>query len=371
MKVFTVAYSMFKRSVNKRFSLVIYIISPIIAMLIPLLFFYDINENISIGIIDNDNSYISRQIIDELHNKEDLRISLLSKNDAEKDLVQNEVLAVINIPKNYSNDISDGYINKIELDFLQWNVDIETLKLELEMLISKIYSVAKNTENEKEFITVYNEIKYNDLHVNKKYINIQRLDQMVLGFIIMLLIIIYTNSFSTIIKDRNDKTYKKILLTGTSSNEYILGQLLWNSILLLIQIILLIGFVKLFNLKIGIPIYRFLYLLIFIGILAMSIGIFTISLCNTENQISVINTLIIFPSSMLSGSFWPLEIMNDKLQKLSFAFPQRYIFKLLQLFQSNSSSLEIILTIALIVLMSALIMYLGLVKINNTREDYL
>ena len=66
--------------------------------------------------------------------------------------------------------------------------------------------------------------------------------------------------------------------------------------------------------------------------MSMAVGVFIISLCSNENQISVFSTLIVFPSSMISGCLWPIEIMSDNLQKLSYIFPQRYIYILLEKF---------------------------------------
>lgn len=371
MKVLIVAYSMFIRSINRKSTLIIYITAPIIALLIPLIFYSNINEKSTIGIVDNDRSYISKQVISDLSNNSDLKVELLTQNQAMRYLAQNKIISFINIPKIYCDDTLKNYANKIELYSLQDNKEVETLKVELEMLASKVYSVVVNTMNEDEFIQAYESINNNNITINRKDIDIKMLDKIVLGFIVMFLIIIYTNSLSTIIKDRNDKVYKKVLLTSTSSNEYILGQLLWNSILLLVQSIILIVFIRIFNIKIGIEINKFLYLLIITGILAIAIGVFIISLCNNENQISIISTLIIFPSSMLSGSFWPIDIMNDTLQKVSFIFPQRYILRLVDLLQNNSKILEIVLTTTLIILMSILIMYLGLIRLDSSREDYI
>lgn len=362
---------MFIRSINRKSTLIIYVIAPVIALIIPLVFYSNINEKSTIGVVDNDNSYISKQIIDDLSNNKGVKVELLTKNEAIRYLAQNKIISFINIPKIYCDNTLKNYVNKIELYALQENNDIETLKIELEMLASKIYSAAANTINEDDFIQVYKSINNNEMTINKKEIDVEMLDQIVIGFIVMFLIIIYTNSLSTIIKDRNDKVYKKVLLTSTSSNEYILGQLLWNSILLLVQSTVLIVFMKIFKLQIGIEINKFLYLLIITGILAIAIGVFIISLCNNENQISIISTLIIFPSSMLSGSFWPIEIMNDSLQKVSLFFPQRYIFRLVDLLQNNSEILEIILTTILIILMSILIMYFGLIRLDSVREDYI
>ncbi|MFZ2413732.1 MAG: ABC transporter permease, partial [Candidatus Cryosericum sp.] len=55
---------------------------------------------------------------------------------------------------------------------------------------------------------------------------------------------------------------------------------------------------------------------------ATGLGVLIGSLCRTMAQASVIATFVTYATSMLAGSWWPVEIMPPFMQQLARAFPQ-------------------------------------------------
>ncbi|MHB8108106.1 MAG: ABC transporter permease, partial [Candidatus Cryosericum sp.] len=55
---------------------------------------------------------------------------------------------------------------------------------------------------------------------------------------------------------------------------------------------------------------------------ATGLGVLVGSLCKTMAQASVIATFVTYGTSMLAGSWWPIEVSPPFMQQLARAFPQ-------------------------------------------------
>lgn len=360
MKILVVAFSMLKRSLSKKSNILIYIFTPIIALIIPILFYGNLNNTQLFAVVNNDKSIISEKILNHINDYNDMSFKIMDKKEADKKLVENRLFCIISIPENFTDEFILGKFNNIEITYTKESKEVNIIKSRINSFLNELYRSLNSSGALNTTIEVDNEI-----------INRDSLDNRIMGFIMIFFVFTFTNSLSTIIKDRNNKVYNRILLSATSSIEYIIGQVLWNFIICLIQIVVIICFINIFNISLGISINEFLYTLLCIGFMSMAVGVFIISLCSNENQISVFSTLIIFPSSMISGCLWPIEIMSDNLQKLSYIFPQRYIFILLEKFSGSNSIYSIVTAVLLIFLVSLLFMTIGLIRLSNSVKEFI
>lgn len=372
MKILNIVYLLFKRSINNKTSLIIYMIVPIVGLLFPLLGHNNSNiENkVNIAMVDLDKSNISEDILKVLEEKYKFNIYCLEYSSAKKQLIDNKVLVMVVIPENFKNQLIEKKAPNIELSYLKESEDSSWLRQIINTYIVNLNILSNTARGDIEiFNRLYNEFKEDNLYIRVNILdnneNAQNMTYSTLGFIMLFMIMMVSNSFSLIINDRNKSTYERVLRTSTSNTQYIMGHVIWNGLLCLIQSVFFIGVIKVLNINIGFNIYNFFIVLLLIYAVSISIGILIISLCKTEEQVTLINTLIVFPSCMLSGCLWPLEIMGSGFQKLSYIFPQRYIFIIMKQMQNSIDNDKIIINIVLILLICTLIFVIGIFNIER------
>src|SRR5690625_7614400 len=72
-----------------------------------------------------------------------------------------------------------------------------------------------------------------------------------------------------------------------------------------------------FNIDMGMPFWQVFAVLWLFSLVAVGVSLVIIAYSNTRSTASGLSNLVILPTIMVSGGFWPVEIMPDFLQKIS------------------------------------------------------
>jgi ABC-2 type transport system permease protein len=143
--------------------------------------------------------------------------------------------------------------------------------------------------------------------------------------------IVIIGGMGTILDDKKNNTWGRLGISPTSYIQIMAGKILGTFIKGWAQIIILILFGKFvlgvdWGNSLGATIIVFsIYLLSITGI-----GMFLATLVKTDAQLGPLATIIIIPTSMLSGCYWPIEIMSETMQKIAVLFPQYWAMKALR-----------------------------------------
>lgn len=372
MKVFILLQSLFRRSLKNRYSLIVYTVIPILGIIIPLLIYSKNNEEVNVLIVDHDRSFVSYLVVEEIKGK--YKKVNISDNDIDKSKVVNgDEDLLISIPNGLEKNLMNSKNINIQIIYMKESEDVYKIKEIVNESLKTINYILKITQNDevksKEIFDKINSINYK---VNKEIVNYDKKDLSVesLGFIILFMMIVTNSSLALILKDKNNNVDKRLVYLDIKSREYIAAQILWSFILANIQALTIIIFFKVNNIEITINYYKLFLIIILIWSISISFSIFSISFCRNEEQLSVINTIIVFPTCMLSGCLWPIEIMQENIQKLSLILPQRRIIMLMEQLQRGDSIYIIILNISFIILISLLLLIIGIIRIeNNTFKE--
>lgn len=370
MKVLFIVKSLFKRALKNKYSLLIYILIPIIGIIIPIFIYSNDNvDEVNIKILDEDRSNTSIQLVNILEDRLNC-IEEEQKNNLASNILKGEYDLLIIIPKEFGNNLLEKDDIKVSFLYMKDNEKIYIAKEIVNECINRAKEILKITNNDEES---FNEIygKLNNKETNIKYNvlseNNNILSTSCLGFIILFMMIIINSSLSTIIQDKNNNVQKRFLYSSIKSKEYIGAQIIWSFLLYIIQCIIIFMTFKVFKINLDIGNIQLFYILVIIWFVSISIDIFSISFCRSEEQLTIINTIIVFPSCMLSGCLWPIDIMEKTMQNISLILPQRHIILLLEQLQRNENIYVIIVNILYIFLVSLLLLTIGIIKIDNNN----
>lgn len=369
MKVLFIVKSLIQRAIKNKYSLLIYIMVPIIGVIIPILIYSNNdNDGFDIKIVDTNKSFASVTLIDTLIDKLDKCEEAIDIDKATENILNGRDDLLIIIPSDFKNMLLED--SKFEIDFIYMTEceEIYVAKQRVNEAIKNIKIILDIANGEEsKFRNVYKSINKKNYNINTKIINEDNniLSISCLGFIILFMMIIINSSLSTILQDRNNSIQKRYLYMNINAKIYIFAQIIWSFLLSIIQCIIIILFIKMFNINLDIRYIFFFCILIITWFTSFSFAIFSISFCKSEEQLTIINTIIVFPTCMLSGCLWPVNIMDDSMQKLSLIFPQRHIILLLEQIQINENIYVIILNIIYIILVSSFLLTIGIIKIEN------
>jgi ABC-2 type transport system permease protein len=145
----------------------------------------------------------------------------------------------------------------------------------------------------------------------------------VISFAIMMVTIIIT--IILFVNERRTGTLQRLLASPAREEEIVVGYSLAFGLIGLVQsVVILVAAIVLFDITIAGSVVLALFVVFLIGIGHQGFGILLSTGAKNELQAIQFIPLIIFPSILLSGLFWPVESIPSVLQPLSYLIPLRY-----------------------------------------------
>lgn len=134
----------------------------------------------------------------------------------------------------------------------------------------------------------------------------------------MLTIILFVN-------ERRNGTLERLLASPASESEIVLGYALAFGLLGLLQsIVVLVAAILIFDIMIVGNIFLALGIVLLLAFGHQGLGILLSAGAKNELQAVQFIPLVLFPSILLAGLFWPVESIPSYLQPLSYVIPLRY-----------------------------------------------
>ena len=145
----------------------------------------------------------------------------------------------------------------------------------------------------------------------------------VISFAIMMVTTMIT--IILFVNERRNGTLQRLLVSPASETEIVVGYALAFAVIGVIQsIVVLVAALLLFNITIIGNIFLALVVVLLLAFGHQGLGILLSAGAKNEMQAIQFIPLIIFPSILLAGLFWPLESIPSYLQPLSYFIPLRY-----------------------------------------------
>jgi len=322
----------FKLLMKKKSFITMGIIAPAFIILF-FTFAFGKEYNYKVGIIDNDKSYISNEIINTINNIENIDIINVSNDDYKILLATEQIQVAVIINKNFSENILNLKTDEITIKAIS-NGELKSILSSI--IKSKSYELSLIAQNSDKDINKFKEInksyKDNLLTVNYNEIKDSRasIDNS-LGLVIMMIFITGSTIASFIIDDEENNTKCRILVSKVKPYKYYMSLLIVFYLLSCASTFIYYIMCKVLNLNFNmINTNNFLIIMLMINLVSVSLNLLIVSFTKSRYVASTINILLVIPSCMLSGVFWDFKLMPNYLQKIGEFLPSRWVYVCLE-----------------------------------------
>ena len=279
----------------------------------------------SIGVYSNDKS----KFLDVILPKEEFKeIKMINSKSELEALVKDEkfFVGVIIDSKDIYEDIKNNKKNFIEV------ISNSNLKKEDQVLnilnntTSKINLLGENKGETLNLIKEYEKEQYKFSNENSSLQeNIVYMTSF--GIFIMIFLFIGGKGLNPIIKERESKIDKRIIVSNVSKVEYMLGNIFGCFIVLMMQSVILLISLQIFNTDFNISFIWMIILCFSLTFVAIAIGLFVLSISTTSTSYYAILSMVVTPICLISGGFVPSEFMPENIQKIAMISPITWINK--------------------------------------------
>ncbi|MNO58608.1 Inner membrane transport permease YbhS [compost metagenome] len=370
MNSFTIAWNMIKRTVGTKKGMFMHILLPciVISAVIGLLG-QDDYSRASILYVDKDGGKASQFLLNELAASPDYLLKEIdNEDDLREKITGDKGAAGFIIPAGFTDDLMSGNTPSIRMYELKLSEGSYTLRLKLDILTQGMASSAsliRNSSQADDHATFTKVLSQTGEHkVGSVTDDLQLYAKpglsSVTGFTLMFLMGLVSSSVSQIMDDRRRRTMTRMFSAPVRAWEIALGNFLGSffvGILQIAMILVLSNYVLGYDY--GVPIWLHFIVLGAFMLVAMGISSAVAGLIRNTQQASIINSLIITPTCMIGGCFWPISFMPEFMQKAANFVPQKWTIEAVEILSSGNGLSDITVPLLILGLMALILLAFG------------
>lgn len=312
----TIFISNLKRIFKKRINRIMIFVVPIVFILMA----FNLNMSgvsINIGVVDNDNTELTKAFIKALQGKSEVGIM---SYDNMKAAIKNKSLAYgIVIDNGFTEAILKGEDVKLKT-YKADEVNVTSaVKLYTENYISAARNIAKITGYNKELF--YSSLRAYETGTFKSETIVfgskggdGKSERFALGLLGYAMLIIATFSTNLILEDKKNKTYIRMFASPLKNFNYMLQNVFSFLFIVIIQVFVAFQIMTgIFNAQLGASEENMFAIFVIYAATCVALSLAIGSVSKNIKQASALGILVNTLVAMLGGLFWPKEYMPDVL----------------------------------------------------------
>jgi ABC-2 type transport system permease protein len=371
MNSFFIAANMMKRIVANKRGWINYIILPILFISIMISLLGQQNgQNVKVGIVNLDPGDFSTYLHNHIAGQPNTEVKLFESETELKQKVSQHIIDMgLVIPLDYTDNLIENKPTKLQLfelvqtelthsltvrieaQTILWSRSIEQIKAfphEKSVIVEKM----KQLEQEQ---TKLSQAPIMDNHLNP----ISGLSSTI-GILLMFIMILTNSTVAIIAEDHVQRTLSRLFTAPVRNLEIMLGYFMGSLGVGTFQISVIVLFTN-YGLGYDFGLSFFHLMLILELFLVVCIGISSVIAYSNmnKNYKGGIESLILIPSCMIGGCFWPIEFMPDAMQKLANFLPQKWVIDAMLKLASGHLFIDIRLNLGILALFALLLITFG------------
>ena len=369
-----------KITFRKKSNIIVYLVLPVVIIMLTMSLNGSGNSKINIGINNNDiNGVLAKDFIEEIRNQDRYNIKIVEEKEIKNLVADSKVDCVLTIPENFDEGIYNNTFSKLDISSIKGEDATGFIQSYANYYIKNLLSLSKASEGNKDsFNKLYSGFRSETLKLHTNLVKDKSANKKTvfasIGYLIMFMLLGASTTSSLILKEKRERTYFRIFSTSVNSKIYIGANILANMFIMLIQSILVIVSSKyIFKLNMGVPDFQLLAILLTFGLVCVTLGILIVAFSSTSYHASTIATIITVPTCMISGCFWPKELMPDFMQKIANFLPQTWALEAIKQIQNGDTFVAVLPCLAILIAFSLSFFLVGIykMKISNNVKSFI
>lgn len=369
--------STFKNYMN----LFVYFVFPVMGILLATLVQGGSGETeLRIGIVNHDGGQtITKSVIDSVGRQDSMIVSEIEENEINQLIAAGDLDAAIILPAGFAQSLIVGKPAKIKIVSIKGTQVTGHVKASLDQHINNMALIGKVAKGDKaKFETLYEGFQTTDFRlsaekVEDQSVNYNKTNQSV-GYLLVLMLVSASNLSGILIKERENRTYYRLLSSPINPRTYVLSNIIVNLTMMMLQIAMtLLIMINIFHVDPGIPYWSMFLILVLFALVAIGLSLVVVAFSSSSSAASGMQNMILIPSSLLSGCMFPLELMPATMQQLAHFLPQYWLLDTFSNLQQGISMGQLSLNLIILIAFSVALSLIAVYKFgrNNDTRSYI
>ncbi|GAC41596.1 ABC transporter permease [Paenibacillus popilliae] len=189
----------------------------------------------------------------------------------------------------------------------------------------------------------------------------------IFGFLVAFMMYSAVNMSEMILKE--NRTFLRLLSAPVSARTYVLSNVAVNVVMMLLQItVTLIVMKNIIHIDSGIPYGIMIAALFLFALTAISLSLLIVAFSKSSAGTGALQNLIITPSCLLAGCFFPMDIMPDTMRKISNFMPQHWLLDMINKLQQGVTFGSLSLHMAILIAFAVVFALIAIFRFDRNND---
>ncbi|KAB2443680.1 ABC transporter permease [Bacillus luti] len=359
---------------NKK-GLLIIISLPIIGTLISFSTYGNIGQGtLNIGVINKENQSIANDTVKFLEGLDHVNVSKVKESEIEDKLTSKKLDGVITLESGFSESVREGKPGYIEISSIKGAQVTAFIKSYLYNYIDNVAAISKVAGTDQSaFDTMYAgyqksafKVKTETLEDTSKN---KDMTNQTMGYLIMFMLFSAANLSGYILKEKENRTYFRLLSTPIDGKKFILSNVGVNMMILTVQIMITILFLtNVFHTNINMPFIVMIAVLMIFALVAVGMSLAIVAFSKNSASANTLQNMVIVPTCLLAGCYFPYDIMPKAVQKVADFLPQRWLLDTVSKLQQGIPISDLYLNILILFAFAVAFFLIAIYKFGRNND---
>ncbi|WP_433773278.1 ABC transporter permease [Bacillus wiedmannii] len=359
---------------NKK-SLLIIISLPIIGTLISFSIYGNVGQGpLNIGVINKENQPIANDTVKFLEGLNHVKVSKVKESEVEDKLTSKKLDGVITLESGFSESVREGNPSHIEISSIKGEQVTAFIKSYLYNYVDNISAISKVAgADQSTFDTMYAGYQKSSFKVKSETLEDtsknKDMTNQTMGYLIMFMLFSAANLSGYILKEKENRTYFRLLSTPIDGKEFILSNVGVNMMILTVQIMITILFLtNVFHTNINMSFIVMMGVLMLFALVAVGMSLVIVAFSKNSASANTMQNMVIVPTCLLAGCYFPYDIMPKAVQKVADFLPQRWLLDTVSKLQQGIPFSELYLNILILFAFAIAFFLIAIYKFGRNND---
>ncbi|NRD78696.1 ABC transporter permease [Bacillus sp. BRMEA1] len=329
---------------RKKRNIIIYFCLPLVGIFISFLVYGGSEQSqLKVAVVNQDHQKIANDTVHFLESLNNVKVMKLSEAAASDGITSGTIDCMITFKSGFSQSILSGQPGYIEITSIKGSQITGFVHSYLYQYIDNILSISKAANGN---LDTFNKMyaNYQNSHYSVKVSSLsdtslgKDMTNQTIGFLLMIMLISAGNFAEIIIKEKENRTYFRLLSTPINARKYVLSNIIVSILVMFVQIIFtLIFLTKIFHINMHVTFWQMTEVLLIYALISVGLSLTIVSFSNSSASAGALQNLVSTPTCLLAGCFWPVGIMPKAVQRVADFMPQHWVLDTVGKLQQGDS----------------------------------
>ncbi|EEM96822.1 ABC transporter permease [Bacillus thuringiensis] len=359
---------------NKK-SLLIIISLPIIGTLISFSIYGNVGQGtLNIGIVNKESQPIANDTVKFLEGLNHVNVSKIKESEVEDKLTSKKIDGVITLDSGFSASVREGKPDHIEISSIKGDQVTVFIKSYLYNYVDNVAAISKVAgADQSTFNSMYAGYQKSSFKVKSETLEDtsknKDMTNQTMGYLIMFMLFSAVNLSGFILKEKENRTYFRLLSTPIDGKKFILSNVAVNMMILTVQIVIAVFFMtNVFHTNINMPFIVMIGVLMIFALIAIGLSLVIVSFSKNSAASNAMQNIVIVPTCLLAGCYFPYDIMPSAVQKVANFLPQRWLLDTISKLQQGIPFSELYLNILILCAFAMAFFLIAIYKFGRNND---